>query len=558
MWPLRIILAKLRPVNAQSVTRTLIVVAVFGAFLYGDFALFRRLFLATSQLQEMTPFLALGLLKNLLALVFLVGTVVLFSSSMTVAIGSFFTDLDLDTYHAAPRGRTRIAVARWAKTLVQAATIVFAFLIPMIVAFARQYGAPASFYPLIVVNLALLLSIPVSLASIVILLLVRWFPVRRVHQIVATIAILVLAVAVIGFRMSRPERFFANVTTDDVVRVLKQIELPSMEIYPGTALAELMVNGLPVAGFPLPAVTGDWQPATHIALESIVLFIAFVLIANRSYFVAFVRARETMAPQAIGSAAATRITDRLLTRFDAPVRAMIAKEVRTVTRDVAQWSQVFLMAALMFIYLYNVRMLPLGGDARATIVAYANLGMAGFVISAICMRFAYPSVSAEGKAFWLVQTAPISYRHFLRVKVFVYSAPLTLLALILTAVANVMLDANGVVWIFTMIGASLLAVTLVSLGVAMGAFAPDFAAENPLQVGLSLGGFAYMAVSLLYVGTIMLLMARPIMRYFLWRVLGVESEIAVVLPVVIGVTVSIALAVFPLLAAEKRLAGRSG
>jgi len=538
--------ARLRPVNAQSVTRTLIVVAVFGAFLYGDFALFQRLFRATAQLQEMTPILALGLLKNLLALVFLVGTVVLFSSSMTVAIGSFFTDLDLDTYHAAPRGRTRIAIARWAKTLVQAATIVFAFLIPMIVAFARQYGAPLSFYPLIVANLALLLSIPVSLASIVIVLLVRWFPVRRVHQIVATIAILVLAVAVIGFRMSRPERFFSNVTTDDVVRVLRQIELPSMEIYPGTALAQLMVDRQARA------------PVVHIGIEALALFVIFVLIANRSYFVAFVRARETMAPQAIGSAAATRLTDRLLMRFDAPVRAMIAKEVRTVTRDVAQWSQVFLMAALMFIYLYNVRMLPLGGDARATIVAYANLGMAGFVISAICMRFAYPSVSAEGKAFWLVQTAPISYRHFLRVKVFVYSAPLTLLALLLTAVANVMLDATAVVWTFTMIGASLLAVTLVSLGVAMGAFAPDFAAENPLQVGLSLGGFAYMAVSLLYVGSIMLLMARPIMRYFLWRVLGAESEIAVVLPVVIGVTASIALAVFPLLAAEKRLAGRSG
>ncbi|MGH7484047.1 MAG: putative ABC transporter permease subunit, partial [bacterium] len=233
------------------------------------------------------------------------------------------------------------------------------------------------------------------------------------------------------------------------------------------------------------------------------------------------------------------------------------KEVRTVSRDVAQWSQVFLMAALMFIYLYNVKMLPLGGDARATIVAYANLGMAGFVISAICMRFAYPSVSAEGRAFWLVQTAPVSYRHFLRVKVFVYSAPLTLLALILTAVANVILHATLVVWIFTMIGASMLAVTLVSLGVAMGAFAPDFAAENPLQVGLSLGGFAYMAVSLLYVGSIMLLMARPVMRYFLWRVLGMESDVAVLLPVVTGVTVSIALSVFPLMAAEKRLAGRS-
>src|SRR4029079_987282 len=127
----------------------------------------------------------------------------------------------------------------------------------------------------------------------------------------------------------------------------------------------------------------------------------------------------------------------------------VAKEVRTLARDVAQWSQLFLMAALLFIYLYNIRMLPLGGDTRAGIVAYANLGMAGFVISAICLRFAYPSVSAEGKAFWLVQSAPISYRQFLLVKVLVYSAPLTLLSLILPVFANIILDAGAAVWAFT-------------------------------------------------------------------------------------------------------------
>ena len=85
-------------------------------------------------------------------------------------------------------------------------------------------------------------------------------------------------------------------------------------------------------------------------------------------------------------------------------------------------------------------------------------------------------------------------------KVFVYAAPLTLLSLLLTAFANVLLDANAVVWAFTLIGASLLPVTLVSLGVGLGALSPNFNAENPLQVGLSLGGFAYMAVSMGYVG----------------------------------------------------------
>jgi ABC-2 type transport system permease protein len=233
---------------------------------------------------------------------------------------------------------------------------------------------------------------------------------------------------------------------------------------------------------------------------------------------------------------------------------MAAKEVRTLTRDVAQWSQLFLMAALLFLYLYNIRMLPLGGDARATIVAYANLGMAGFVIAAICLRFAYPSVSYEGKAFWMLQTAPVSVRRFLLVKVFVYAAPLTILSLVLTAFADVLLHADGIVWTWTLLGASMLGVTLVALGVGLGAIAPNFAAENPLQVGLSLGGFGYMAAALAYVAAIMLLMARPLVQYLYWRVFRVLPDAPVMaIPIVTAVTLSAALCVFPLLVAEKRL-----
>jgi ABC-2 type transport system permease protein len=513
------------------------VAAVFAAFLYGDYVLFHRLFRALKDVETETPFFAVALLRNLLSMVFLVATVVLFSSSMTVAIGSFFTDLDLDIHHAAPRSKLRIAIGRWAKTLFQSATVVFLFLVPVFFAFER-------FHPALLVHLALLLTIPVSLGSIVILTLVRWFPVQRVHQIVASVAVLILTMVVIAFRMSRPERFFAEISTDDVARVLRSIELPSMSLYPSTTLAEVMTRS-----------EGFWL-APRIAITALFAFALFVILARAWYFKAFVRARESMAPVAIGAAPATRWLDRLVARADPPLRALFAKEVRTVTRDVAQWSQVFLTAALLFIYLYNIRMLPLGGDARATIIAYANLGMAGFVIAAICLRFAYPSVSSEGKAFWMVQTAPISYRQFLRVKVLVYAAPLTLFALLLTAFANVLLAASAVVWAFTMGGALLLAVTLVSLGVGMGAFAPNFNAENPLQVGLSLGGFAYMAISMSYVAAIMLLMARPVMRFLVERVMmGGEDAggLSATVAVVTSLTLSTAVAVIPLIAAERRL-----
>lgn len=544
MWPLHLTIARLRPFNTASIVRTSIVVAIVIAFLWGDYALFRRLFRAIADVEQETPLFALGLLRNLLALVFLVATVILFSSSLTAAIGAFFTDLDLDIYHSAPRAKLRIALSRWLKTLGQAATVVFLFLIPLVVAFAQQYEKPFTFILLVLLNLALLLTIPVSLASLTILLLVRWFPVRRVHQIVATLAVLVLTLVVIAFRMSRPERFFYDVSTDDVAEVLRKIELPSMSVYPSTEIAVLMTRA-------------DAPPiAPRIVIIAAILFAIFVAIARTSYFRAFVRARESLAPMAIGATSTMHLFDRLFARADPPLRAMLGKEVRTIGRDVAQWSQVFLMAALLFIYLYNIRMLPLGGDARAAFVAYANLGMAGFVIAAICLRFAYPSVSAEGKAFWILQTAPVSYGNFLRVKVAVYAAPLTILSLILTAFANVLLDANAVVWTFTLIGASLIAVTLVSLGVGLGALAPQFNIENPLQVGLSLGGFAYMAVSMAYVAAMMVLMARPVMRYFLTYVMRITDDASVlgfVLPIVIALTLSIALSVIPIRAAENRL-----
>ncbi|PYQ49458.1 MAG: hypothetical protein DMF59_13570 [Acidobacteria bacterium] len=548
MWPLRIAFAKLRPLNSSAIIKLGITIIIVTIFLYGDLALFRRLFGAVAKIEATSPFFALGLLRNVLALAFLVAVAVLFSSSMTVAIGAFFTDLDLETYHAAPLPKWRLVMGRLGKTFLQSATIIYVFLVPMFVAFARQYQVKPWFFPVVLIDLALLLAIPVTLGAAVIIALVRFFPVQRVHQIAASLAILVMAVAVIAFRMSRPERFFMPIGTDDLARALQAIELPSMERYPGTALADVMV-----------AIAGGQKailfPAKIVA-PAITLLIAFVAIATPLYFPAFVRARENMAPAAIGASGLTRIADWLLRPFDRQTRAMIGKEVRMLTRDVAQWSQLFLMVALLFLYLYNIRMLPLGGDVRAPIIAYANLGMAGFIISAICLRFAYPSVSSEGRAFWILQAAPVSYRRLLISKVVVYSIPLTVLALILTVFANLIMHANVVVWLFTLIGASMLAATLVSLGVGLGALSPNFAAENPLQVGLSLGGFGYMAAALAYVGAIMTLMARPVVQYFFWRMFSLDygSTLVFVIPVVTAIALSIVLIVVPLVAAEKRLA----
>jgi hypothetical protein len=64
-----------------------------------------------------------------------------------------------------------------------------------------------------------------------------------------------------------------------------------------------------------------------------------------------------------------------------------------------------------------------------------------------------------------------------------------------------------------------------------------------------------MAVSMTYVATMMVLMARPVMKFFVERVLGERDAggVATITTIVIALTLSAAVAVLPLFAAERRL-----
>lgn len=548
MWPLRIALAKLRPAGASLILRLSLVGSLFLLFLWGDYEIFRRLFRATAQIEAVSPFFAVGLIENFLGLVFLVAMMTLFFSAMTTAIGTFFTDADLELYHAAPVSRLRIVMQRWVLTLVQSSYLIVFFLLPMFLALAFQYEQGGAFLLLSAVDLLALVSIPVSLASLLVMLLVRYFPVRRVHQIAATIGIIVITSAIIGIRMARPERLFTDVVTDELAVVLEAIQLPSAELWPSHWLGQstssrLLGDSPSVPSWSLLALAGG----------CLVLFLAF---GWKTYFIAWVRSRESSSPMMIGADRLTWLLDRFTVRLEPATRALFGKEVRTVVRDATQWSQMFMMVALLFIYLYNIQMMPLEGDARAALLAWLNLGMSGFVISAICLRFAYPSISAEGRQFWILRTAPITMRRLLWVKTAVYLLPLVILSMTLTVTANLLLDAGAVIWLYTIASSAVITITLVALGVGLGAMSPDFRSDNPVEVALSLGGFAYMSLSLLYVGLMMVLFTRPVQRFVVRVLFGVELELSfwtTVGPIVIGLVISLALIFVPIEIARLRL-----
>jgi ABC-2 type transport system permease protein len=548
MWSIRIAVAKLRPVDTALVVRTTVIGLVFCLFLWADFAIFNRLFRAAAEIEAMTPFFSLGLIENFLGLVFLVAAMTLFFSAMATAIGAFFMDADLELYHAAPVSRLRIVISRWASTYIQSGWLIVVFLLPLFPALARQYGAGLRFHLLGLIDLVAFISIPVTLASTLVILLVRYFPVRRVHQIAVTLGIVVLTLAVVGLRMARPERLFGEIGTDELTAVLSAIALPGASASPPHWLARTTASRVLDAP--------GWMPSLPLIALAALSFLLFVLVGRALYFTAWVRSKETAAPVMLGAAPVTAGLDRWMNLFDSRTRAMVGKEIRTITRDVTQWSQLFMMLALLFLYLYNIRMMPLEGDARAAVLAWLNLGMSGFVISAISLRFAYPSVSAEGKQFWVIRTSPVSMRRFLWVKVGVYLAPLLALSLLLTILANLILAASPLIWVYTVGAAIVITTTLVGMSVGLGALSPDFRSDNPVEVALSLGGLACMSLSLLYVAAMMFLFARPVQRFVVKIIFGVEMETSIPLiaaPLALALLLSAALLLLPLHFARVRL-----
>ena len=517
-----------------------------AAFLAGDYLLFRRLFLAIRSIEELQPFFALGLLRNLLGTVLLLATGTLFFSSITAAIGAFFSDLDLEIYHAAPIATRSITMRRWGKTFVQSTYLVTAFLLPLFVALLTTGTESKGTFVLSILALIALLSIPVSIASAAVILLIGYFPVRRIEQIAVSLGIMVFTVLVLGFRMTRPERLFASINTDDLRRALTAIELPSATRWPTGWLAGMLTGDAPL-------------PVLVRLLACAILAFALFLIVSSGYFRAFVRARETSAPAAFGGGPGIAVVDWLVRRRSPSFRALIEKEVRTLVREAGQWSQLFMLAALVFLYLYNLKMLPLQGDVRATLVAYANLAMTGFVVAAMSVRFAYPAVSVEGKSFWIIESAPLRPRDLLVAKIAVYALPLTLLAIVLTAFANIVLNAAPGVWGWTIAGSILETATIVVVGIGMGGATPDFKAENSLEVGLSLGGLTFMALSLLYVGAITILLARPLHGFILHIILGLTPEAAESpwKAAAFALLLSAGLAAAAIAAALRRLAARS-
>ena len=476
-------------------------------------ALYQGSFWLTGQLADYDE-LGDYLLRIGLSWLFLTFLSFLAFSGVVTALSTFFLSEDLRLLLVAPIATRRLFYARFARTVIQASWMVVIFLAPVLVGVGRARCAGAAFYATALATVAPFVVIPVAAGAALTLLLVNTFPARRARDLLMLMGLLFAASLVVVLRMIRPEQLLRVESLPDVTGFFATLQSPATPLLPSFWAGETLFASLR-GGRDLLHAAALWTTA----LASVVM----VRMANeRWYFTGFSRSQE--APKA--RFARFRAIDALAAALPmSPVRRqLLIKDVKIFLRDVSQWSQLLLLLALVLLYLYNFRVLdlqriPYMSGFVKSVYALVNLGMAGFVMATVAVRFVFPAVSSEGAAFWIVRTSPISMRDFLWSKFWTGLVPVLLLTEVLTIVANRFLGVDPYLEVASAAAILGLSFALVGLAVGLGARYPRFGAD-PSQVAGSYGGVAFMVEAVMLVIVMIALVGWPSSLYLTQQLRG--------------------------------------
>ncbi len=499
--------------GVHQTAKKIILLLVGFVFWAGIFGVSFRVLTYFQQIEELGDILARKLL--LMVLVTFLGLMI-FSAILT-ALSKLYLSRDLNLVHSLPISSQKVFTARWIESTVDSSWMVIIYTLPVLISYGVVYETGPLFYLEILLSLVPLSIIGSAVSAILVLAAVVILPASRVRSIFFFLGLTALVIIYITFRILKPERLADPEAFISVLAYLQTMDAPSSPWLPSTWTFDSLTA----------ALRGDVRNVLfHSALcWSGAAFSSFMAIgfAQHLYFKGFSKT-QTAPGRLVSSSGKTFPLPRRF--FSGPMRAFITKEIRTFWRDQSQWSQIFLMAALIVIYLYNFSVLPLEKAPIDTIflqnlLSFLNMALASFVIIAITARFAYPSVSTEGGAFWIVLASPISIKAFLWIKFFIYLFPLLILSELLIVATNLLLHVSPFMMALSTITFLFLIPGVVALGVGLGAAYPDFASENPTQIVTSFGGLVFMMISVAYIGVVIVLLAGPVHHYLMANLRGI-------------------------------------
>ncbi len=449
------------------------------------------------------------LAAKMLGLVFLSFVSVLLLSNIITALSSFFLAKDLDLLVSSPVDWLRIYIAKLLETLINSSWMVALAVVPILTAYGIVYKGGLLFPIIAVLALVPFLTMPAVIGSAITTILVNVFPARRTRDLLSIIALGAAAGIILLFRIVRPERLARPEGFQNLLDFIAILKTPTSPLLPSEWVSKTVMGFL--TGKP------DWL-ALYLLWSTAALLVALgAWLHQRLYHVGFTKAQEG-AERFVKGGFWDFTLGGVLKPLGTSRREFVLKDLRLFFRDTTQWSQLILLAALLVVYLFNIKALPLFRGEQVpfflvSVVSFLNLGLAGFVLASIAARFIFPAVSLEGRQMWLLRSSPLEMRAMLWAKYWVGTIPLLVLALAITVLTNVLLKATPFMMAVGVGTILLLTLAISALALAFGALYPQFETENAAQIPTSFGGLVFMMATIALLAIVILIESVPVYRY---------------------------------------------
>lgn len=493
---------------------------------------------------------------KLLGLILLAFLSVLLLSNIITALTSFFLARDLELYAAAPIDQFRFYLARLIETAMHSSWMVVLVLVPVFSAYAVAYGAGLLYIGVSLATLVFYVTLPAVLGAGITLVLVNVFPARRARDLLALLALFGAAGLVVLFRVLRPEQLMRPEGFRSLVDFVAVLQTPASIWMPSEWAAQSIMAALRSG-------RGDLFPLLLLGSTAAASIVLGAWLHGALYREGFSRSQEGAELREGEDSRAKRLRlERMMAALPITARSLVAKDIRTFFRDTTQWSQLILLAVLVVIYIYNVKVLPLWtgeqvGFFLINVVSFLNLGLAGFVLAAIAARFLFPAISLEGRTLWLLKSSPMDLRSLLWSKFWVGVVPLLILALALTAGTNVILRVGSFMMALSLVTITIMTFAIASLALGFGAMFPRFETENAAEISTGFGGLLFMMTAAAYLVVVITLEAWPVYAVLnaKFRQLPLETNHFISLGTGLGLAllVSLVAVIMPLRIARQRV-----
>ena len=451
------------------------------------------------------------IISKLLEMLFMTLFFMLLFSGIISALSILFLDTELQPLMVSPQPVSRIFMSRLLMMTFDSSWMAVIFFIPVFLAFAKTLNAFSLAYICFPIALLLFILIPNIIGAGSSLLIAAFFPIRQMKKIFQFLAIIMLTGLIFFIRSLEAEKLLNPSHFKSVSGYLISLDLPLVRYSPAPWMHQTTLNLF--YGRFNEALSNFWPILITVLVGLAILWV----LAKYFYHYSWQRSCEAMDNQIIGLEWLRKIIIKPFNYFAPDVNVIASKEVTIFLRDPAVFSQIFMMMAIIVIYAYNLAILPIKDvptmftQGLNNALIYLNGPFIGFIVASIGMRFVYPSVSMEGRAFWAVKSSPVSPKRVILIKVLFYLIPMVILGMILCTVTNAIFTVSTPVlrWL-SYFNVLLITVVITSLAIGVGSVNADFNADSPLKIAGSYGGFIYMILSGVYIANLVFLEAYPI------------------------------------------------